>query len=72
MIKLKKKKQSKKKEKKRLMHASLVVHRAWNKKQEKKTQTHEPREAHVPMPTICFIFYMVVQRVLDQKCIVKN
>jgi hypothetical protein len=54
------------------MHASLVVHRAWNKKQEKKTQTHEPREAHVPMPTICFIFYMVVQRVLDQKCIVKN
>jgi hypothetical protein len=51
------------------MHASLVVHRAWKKKKEKKTQTHEPREAHVPIPTF---FFMVDQRVLDQKCIVKN
>jgi hypothetical protein len=40
------------------------------KKEEKKTQTHEPREAHVPIPTL--FFFMVDQRVLDQKCIVKN
>jgi uncharacterized membrane protein YadS len=55
------------------MHVSLVVHLAWNKKKKKnKTQTREPREAHVPMSAIFFIFYMVVQRVLDQTCIVKN
>lgn len=68
------KKNNLRKRKKRLIHASLVVYHAWNKKQKKKkkNQTHEPREAYVPMPTICFIFYMVVQRVLDQKCIVKN
>jgi hypothetical protein len=72
---IEKKKNNLRKRKKRLIHASLVVYHAWNKKQKKKKkkkQTHEPREAYVPMPTICFIFYMVVQHVLDQKCIVKN
>jgi hypothetical protein len=71
MIKLKKKKQSKKKEKKAYA-CKPSGPPCLEQKTGKKTQTHEPREAHVPMPTICFIFYMVVQRVLDQKCIVKN
>jgi hypothetical protein len=39
MIKLETKKQSKKKGKKRLMHASLVVHRAWKKKGKKDPNT---------------------------------